>query len=151
MGIHIALHHKTSYKYDRLIHLAPHIVRLRPAPHCRTPILSYSMQVIPAEHFINWQQDPFSNYLGRLVFPEKTREFHVEVDLVADMIIINPFDYFLEPHAEKFPFTYESRLRHELRPYLSKRRLGKTFNQYVAEIKSMPGRTIDFLVELNMK
>ncbi len=151
MGIHIALHHKTSYTYDRLIHLAPHIVRLRPAPHCRTPILSYSMQVIPAEHFINWQQDPFSNYLGRLVFPEKTREFHVEVDLVADMIIINPFDYFLEPHAEKFPFTYESRLRHELRPYLSKRRLGKTFNQYVTEVNCTPRRTIDFLVELNMK
>ncbi len=151
MGIHIALHHKTSYSYDRLINLAPHIVRLRPAPHCRTPILSYSMQVVPSEHFINWQQDPFSNYLGRLVFPEKTKEFHVEIDLVADMIIINPFDYFLEPDAEEFPFSYDSALRHELRPYLIKRRLGKRFKEYVAEIDTTPRRTIDFLVELNMK
>lgn len=151
MGIHIALHHKTSYSYDRLINLAPHIVRLRPAPHCRTPILSYSMRVTPPDHFINWQQDPFSNYLGRLVFPEKTKEFSVEIDLVADMIIINPFDYFLEPDAEEYPFTYESKLRHELRPYLIKRRLGKRFAEYVKEIDVTPRRTIDFLVELNMK
>jgi uncharacterized protein (DUF2126 family)/transglutaminase-like putative cysteine protease len=151
VGIHIALHHKTTYNYDRLIHLAPHIVRLRPAPHCRTPILSYSMQVRPSEHFINWQQDPFSNYLGRLVFPEKTREFQVEIDLVADMIIINPFDYFLEPDAEKFPFAYENRLRDELRPYLIKRKLGKRFRDYVAAIDLTPRRSIDFLVELNMK
>ncbi|MFW2368631.1 MAG: DUF2126 domain-containing protein [Desulforhopalus sp.] len=151
MGIHIALHHKTTYKYDRLINLAPHIVRLRPAPHCRTPILSYSMQVTPADHYINWQQDPFSNYLGRLVFPEKTTEFEVQIDLVADMIIINPFDYFLEPDAEEFPFSYERALRMELRPYLIKRRLGKMFKEYVAEIDVTPRRTIDFLVDLNMK
>ena len=87
MGIHIALNHKTTYKYDQLINLARHIVRLRPAPHCRTPILSYSMRVTPGDHYINWQQDPFSNYLGRLVFHEKTDEFSVEIDLVADMII----------------------------------------------------------------
>ncbi len=116
MGIHIALNHKTSYSYDRLINLAPQIVRLRPAPHCRTPILSYSMQVTPKDHFINWQQDPFSNYLGRLVFHEKTTELHVEIDLVADMIIINPFDYFLEPDAETFPFTYEENLLHRFTP-----------------------------------
>jgi transglutaminase-like putative cysteine protease len=97
VGIHVALNHKTSYRYDRRISLSPHIVRLRPAPHCRTPILSYSMTVTPKNHFINWQQDPFSNYLGRLVFPEKTTELVVEVDLVAEMIIINPFDFFLEP------------------------------------------------------
>ena len=151
MGIHIALHHKTFYNYDRLINLGPHIVRLRPAPHCRTPILSYSMRVTPPDHFINWQQDPFSNYLGRLVFPEKTKEFSVEIDLVADMIIINPFDYFLEPDAEEYPFTYESKLRHELRPYLIKRRLGKRFTDYVKEVDVTPRRTIDFLVELNMK
>ena len=151
MGIHIALNHKTTYKYDRLINLAPHIVRLRPAPHCRTPILSYSMQVTPADHYINWQQDPFSNYLGRLVFPEKTTEFSVEIDLVADMILINPFDYFLEPDAEEFPFTYERTLRRELRPYLNRRRLGKMFKDYVAEIDFTPRRTIDFLVDLNMK
>ncbi len=151
MGIHISLHHKTSYQYDRRIYLAPQIVRLRPAPHCRTPILSYSMQVAPKEHFINWQQDPFSNYLGRLVFPEKTDHFQVEVDLVADMIIINPFDYFLEPDAEQFPFTYEKALKVDLGPYLARKTPGKELTGYLKEIDLRPRRTIDFLVELNMK
>ncbi len=90
MGIHVALHHQTLYRYERRIALDPQIVRLRPAPHCRTPILSYSLTVHPKEHFLNWQQDAFSNYLGRLVFPEKTAEFRVEVDLVAEMVNINP-------------------------------------------------------------
>ena len=103
MAIHVALNHVTHYKYDRLVSLGAQIVRLRPAPHCRTPILSYSLKVEPAEHFINWQQDPFANYLARLVFPEKTREFKVTIDLVAEMAVYNPFDFFLEESAEKFP------------------------------------------------
>lgn len=151
MGIHIALNHKTTYHYDRLINLAPHIVRLRPAPHCRTPILSYSMKVTPKDHFINWQQDAFSNYLGRLVFPEKTTEFEVEVDLVADMIVINPFDYFLEPDAEEFPFTYDKELRKELAPYLEKGKVKDKLKNYLKEVDISPRRTIDFLVDLNMK
>ena len=151
MGIHIALHHKTSYLYDRPIALGPQVIRLRPAPHCRTPILSYAMKVIPADHFLNWQQDPFSNYLARLVVPEKTTAFHVEIDLVADMIVINPFDYFLEPHAEEFPFSYKKEPAIELAPYLEKEDQGKAFDAYVAGIDLGPGRTIDFLVELNRK
>lgn len=151
MGIHIALHHKTTYRYDRPINLGAQIVRLRPAPHSRTPILSYSMQVKPADHFINWQQDPFSNYLGRLVFPDKTTEFEVEIDLVADMIVINPFDYFLEPSAEEFPFTYEKTLKQDLAPYLAKKDKSKKLESYIAEIDTTPRRTIDFLVDLNMK
>ena len=102
MSIHVALLHRTHYKYDRPVTLGPQVVRLRPAPHSRTRILSYSLRVLPAKHFINWQQDPQSNYLARLVFPELTREFMVEVELVAEMSVLNPFDYFSKPTRNGF-------------------------------------------------
>ena len=101
MSIHVALHHKTHYQYDRLVNLGPQVVRLRPAPHSRTRILSYSLRVTPEKHFINWIQDPQSNYAARLVFEQPTREFCVEVDLVAEMAVLNPFDFFLEPAGGK--------------------------------------------------
>ncbi|GAB6909129.1 transglutaminase family protein [Desulfosarcina cetonica] len=151
MGIHVALNHKTTYRYDRRVSLSPQIVRLRPAPHCRTPILSYAMKVTPKTHFINWQQDPFSNYLGRLVFPEPTDEFVVEIDLVAEMIIINPFDFFLEPDADQFPFTYERKLKADLRPYLKKEPAGEKLAAYMESIDRKPRQTIDFLVDLNRR
>ena len=109
MSIRVALNHVTHYRYDRLVALGPQVVRLRPAPHCRTPILSYSLRVEPAEHFINWQQDPFANYQARLVFPEKTREFKVTVDLVVEMAVYNPFDFFLEPQRREVPVRSTSR------------------------------------------
>jgi uncharacterized protein (DUF2126 family)/transglutaminase-like putative cysteine protease len=151
LGIHIALNHQTTYRYDRRITLSPQIMRLRPAPHCRTPILSYSVTVTPKTHFINWQQDPFSNYLGRLVFPERTDIFQVEVDLVADMVIINPFDFFLEPEAKTFPFTYERRLKADLGPYLECEPAGEKLSAYLAGIDRRPQQTIDFLVDLNRR
>src|SRR6201992_893090 len=114
MAIQVALNHKTHYTYDRLINLGAQIVRLRPAPHCCTPILSYSLKIHPKKHFLNWQQDPQSNYLARLVFPERTTEFLVEVDLIAEMSVFNPFDFFLEPYAEQIPFTYETPLARDL-------------------------------------
>ena len=108
MPIHAALHHVTHYQYDRLVGLGPQTIRLRPAPHCRSNVISYSLKVEPAQHFINWQQDPFANYQARLVFPEKTREFKVTVDLVVEMAVYNPFDFFLEPEAENIsPFKLQ--------------------------------------------
>src|SRR3954462_4808068 len=149
MSIHVALNHVTHYRYDRPIHLGPQVVRLRPAPHSRTRILSYSMRVEPEEHFINWQQDPQSNYLARLVFPEKTTHFRIEVDLVAEMSVLNPFDFFLEPSAENFPFDYEPLLQQELAPYLSLDRATPLFKGYLERIDRKKQRTIDFLVGIN--
>jgi transglutaminase-like putative cysteine protease len=124
MTLHVALTHKTEYRYDRLTGMGPQIIRLRPAPHSRTPILSYSLSITPKQHFLNWQQDPFGNYLARLVIPEKTREFSVTVDLVADMAVINPFDFFVDDAAKHFPFAYDPTLKQELSPYLEPAQVG---------------------------
>lgn len=149
MSIHAALHHVTHYTYDRLVELGPQTVRLRPAPHCRSRVLSYALKVEPAQHFINWQQDPFANYQARLVFPEKTRTFKVTVDLVAEMAVYNPFDFFLEPEAEHFPFSYAATVRQELAPYLAAGPLTPRLKSYLGKIDRGEQRTIDFLVRLN--
>ena len=149
MSIHVALNHITHYRYDRPVMLGPQTVRLRPAPHSRTRILSYSMKVEPSDHFINWQQDPQANYLARLVFPERTSHFRVEVDLVAEMAVFNPFDFFLEPSAETFPFTYEPELLVELAPYLRKAPATPLFAEYLARIDRTKRSTSTFLVDIN--
>ena len=151
MSIHVALRHVTHYRYDQRVTLSPQVVRLRPAPHCRTPILSYSLNIEPEEHFINWQQDPFSNYLARLVFPEKTDHFKITVDLVAEMSVFNPFDFFLEPSAEQFPFGYDPALAQELQPYLVKGELTPALKAFIDELDLTPVGTVDFLVALNQK
>ena len=149
MSIHAALHHVTHYQYDRPIHLGPQLIRLRPAPHCRSKVVSYSLRVEPAQHFINWQQDPFANYQARFVFPEKTTEFKVTVDLVVEMAVYNPFDFFLEPEAEQFPFGYDSATTEELAPYLATEPITPQLNAYLEQVDVTPRRTIDFLVDLN--
>jgi len=149
MAINVALTHKTHYHYDRLISLGPQVVRLRPAPHCRTPILSYSLKVRPEKHFINWQQDPQSNFLARLVFPEPTTDLFVEVDLSAELGIFNPFDFFLEPSAEQYPFFYDAVLARELRPYLEIEPAGPRLSELLGKVSRESVRTIDFLVALN--
>src|ERR1700712_4724000 len=135
MGIRVALHHVTHYTYDRPVQLAPHVVRLRPAPHSRTPITAYSLKVTPSDHFLNWQQDPFSNCQARFVFPKLTREFKFEVDLVADLTTINPFDFFLEEYAETVPFDYEPELLRELTPYLEVADTGAKVAQLVGHVR----------------
>src|SRR5260221_2133148 len=151
MTIHVALNHVTRYRYDRPVMLSPQVVRLRPAPHTRTPVHAYSLKVRPEKHFVNWQQDPQSNWLARFVVQEKTRELSIEVDLVAEMSVINPFDFFLEPHAEKFPFQYEPWQQVELAPYLARLPLTPLFKAWLDEIPRAPKRTNDFLVELNQQ
>jgi uncharacterized protein (DUF2126 family) len=151
VSIHVALNHLTRYRYDRAVALGPQIVRLRPCPHARTRVLSYAMRVTPGEHFINWQQDPQGNYLARLVFPERTEELCIEVDLVAEMAVLNPFDFFLEPQAEQFPFDYAAEQARELAPFLVRETGGERFQAYLAQVPAGRQRTIDFLVELNRR
>jgi uncharacterized protein (DUF2126 family)/transglutaminase-like putative cysteine protease len=151
MSIHVALNHVMHYRYDRLVTLGPQIIRLRPAPHCRTRILSYSLKIAPSEHFINWQQDPQSNYLARVVFPKPTRELRIEVDLVAEMAVLNPFDFFLEGYAQKFPFSYEPTEERGLAPFRTPEPATPLLRKYLAGIAREPQVTVDFLVELNRR
>ncbi|WP_254513570.1 transglutaminase family protein [Anatilimnocola floriformis] len=151
MAIRVALHHRTSYRFDRPVTLLPHVVRLRPAPHCRTPILSYSLKVQPEEQFLNWQQDPYSNYLARLVFPKPATEAVFEVDLVAEMTTHNPFDFFIDDSAQQSPFKYDAILTRELQPYLEAEAPGPLLSQLIAESRKSAIKTIDYLVELNQK
>lgn len=151
MSIHAALNHVTHYKYDRPVQLGPQVIRLRPAPHCRSNVISYSLRIEPASHFINWQQDPFANYQARLVFPEKTTEFKVTVDLVVEMAVYNPFDFFLEPSAENFPFKYEPMVAQELAPYLAADPATPLVKAYLDKIDRKKQRTIDFLVGINQQ
>ena len=161
MTIRVALEHRTSYRFDRPVTVHPHVVRLRPAPHCRTPITAYSLRVTPEPHFVNWQQDAFGNHLARFVFPEKVTELTFVVDLVADMTVINPFDFFVEEYAERYPFTYPAGVKADLEPYL------RPVDERSAEVGSGPGplltawlaglppvpeegrRIVDFLVDVN--
>ncbi len=151
MSIHAALNHVTRYSYDRLVTLGPQVIRLRPAPHCRSRIISYSLKLEPADHFVNWQQDPFANYQARLVFPKKTRSFKVTVDLVVEMAVYNPFDFFLEPGAEDYPFQYDELLKQELAPYLAAEPLTQRLRDCLARISREKRRSIDFLVDVNQR
>ncbi|AQA05726.1 transglutaminase [Mycobacterium sp. MS1601] len=157
MGIKVALEHRTTYTFDRLVEVHPHVVRLRPAPHSRTPIEAYSLEVLPADHFVNWQQDAFGNFLARLVFPSRTRQLTINVGLIADLKVINPFDFFIEDWAETVPFAYPKALLEDLKPYLRPvdetdegDGPGSLVTEWVRNFDIKPGiRTIDFLVALN--
>ncbi|MGR9115106.1 MAG: transglutaminase family protein [Gammaproteobacteria bacterium] len=149
MTIRVAINHKTTYQFDRAVTLSPHVFRLRPAVHCRTPIKGYSMRIHPKKHFINWQQDPFGNYLARLVFPDKCRQLCIEVEVIADMTVINPFDFFVEEYAEKYPFKYEPALAQELKPNLEIKQNGPLLTEWVGNFDVGQRNINDFLVDVN--
>ena len=151
MALKVVISHKTEYQYSKNVSMSPHIIRLRPAPHSRTPIEAYSLKIEPKNHFINWQQDPFGNYQARVVFPEKTNKFSVNVEIIADMITINPFDFFVENGSKEYPFKYKEHLKKELSPYLEIEEDSKELQKFVASIDKSKKSIIDFLVEVNQK
>ncbi|MEX2327218.1 MAG: transglutaminase family protein, partial [Pseudomonadales bacterium] len=151
MTIRVALNHKTEYRFDKPITIHPHVIRLRPSPHCRTPISAYSLKVTPSHHFLNWQQDPFGNYLARFVFPERTRELLIHVELIAEMTVINPFDFFLEESAETFPLRYEPLLTKDLGPYLEIKESGPLLTEWLSQVKRDKQAIVDFLVSVNQR
>ncbi len=151
MAIKIAIEHHTEYRYDRRVSLGPHLIRLRPAPHSRTPVESYALRIEPSGHFINWQQDPFGNYLARVVFPDKTRVLRINVDLVADMTVYNPFDFFVEEYAEQVPFEYDPLLARDLAPYLATDEDGPLLNEWLRGVDRREANTVNFLVAINQR
>lgn len=151
MSIRVALSHQTTYRYGHPVEFTPHVVRLRPAPHCRTPVLSYSLRVEPGEHFVNWQQDPYGNHVARFVFPKKARELSFRIDLVADMTVINPFDFFVEEAATNYPFAYDPVQQRELAPYLQTDLVEPPLARLIKEMRRDQVTTIDYLVEINQR
>ncbi len=151
LAIKVSLNHRTNFKYDRPVSLGPQTARLRPAPHSRTPILSYTMRVSPNPRSFHWQQDPNGNYVARLLFSDKTDEFSVDVDLIADLSPINPFDYFLEPIAEQYPFEYPASMARSLEPYLGLEPGGPLFQKFIDRLPVDPQPTLNFLVDLNRR
>ena len=151
MSIQVALHHRTEYRFDRAVSLSPHIIRLRPAPHSRTPVHQYALKVEPKKQFINWQQDPFGNFMARVVFPEKTRELVIDVNMVVELVKINPFDFFLEDNAKHYPFTYPDQLKKELTPYFEISEDGKLLTDWLKRHQAGKTPIVDFLVKLNQQ
>jgi transglutaminase-like putative cysteine protease len=154
MAIRVALQHRTSYRFDRHVNASPHEIRLRPAPHCRTPILGYSLTVKPANHFLNWQQDPYGNWIARVVFSERMNTMEIVVDLTADMTVVNPFDFFVEPYAEHYPVNYAPALGKELQPFLETAPLGPRLAEWVSALSRhdpIRRRTVLMLVRLNQQ
>ena len=149
MTIRVAIRHKTIYNFDRPVSLSPHVFRLRPAVHCRTPIKAYALRIEPKNHFINWQQDPFGNILGRVVFPDKCQKLSVEVEVIADMTVINPFDFFVEDYAENYPFNYDAQTLKELQPYLELTEKGPLLLDWVKKFDKTKRPINNFIVDIN--
>lgn len=149
--IQVALNHRTVYRYEKPVSLGPQVVRLRPAPQCRIPILNYSLKIGPDEHVLHWQRDLYGNLVARVVFPEKTEQFEVQVDLTAELPAINPFDYFLEPAAEEYPFEYPADLAKDLEPYRVLDGKGPLLDAFLSNVSRERRPTVGFLVDLNRR
>jgi len=118
-GTRFVLTHRTSYAFDRPVALAPHEIRLRPAPHAHARIASYSLTVEPAAHTLHWQQDAYANWVARLTFPERASRLALRVELAGELVDVNPFDFFVDPEAAVFPFAYALAVRRALAPCLA--------------------------------
>lgn len=151
MSIKASIYHLTHYKYDRPVRLGPQVIRLKPASHSKTRVISHSLKVTPSNHFVNLQQDPYGNYLARYVFPDPVTEFKIAVDLVADMTVYNPFDFFIEENAQTWPFAYPEDISDDLKIYMQPQPMEPALAAYVAGIDRTPMRTIDFIVGLNAR
>ena len=151
MSIKAAIYHLTHYKYDRPVILAPQIIRLQPAPQSKTKVLSHSLRVSPPGHFVNVQPDPYGNYLSRHVFPDPVTELNIEVDLVADMTVYNPFDFFVEEQAETWPFQYPEALRDDLSIYMTPEPAGPRLSAFLASVPRETTNTVNFITALNAR
>jgi uncharacterized protein (DUF2126 family)/transglutaminase-like putative cysteine protease len=151
MSIKASIYHLTHYRYDRPVVLGPQIIRLRPAPHSRTRVLAHSLKVLPSDHFVNHQQDPYGNWLSRFVFPEPVTELRIEVDLVADMTVYNPFDFFVEESAEHWPFDYPEELTDDLVIYRRPEPAGPRLRAFLDRVPRERANTVNFVVDLNQR
>jgi len=155
MSLLVSLHHRTGYRYDRPVALGPHEIRLKPAPACRTPVTSYALAVRPAQHTMSWYYDAAGNPVARVLFLEKIRTLEIEVELIADLAPVNPFDFLVEPGAERFPFRYPDADRPDLAPFLAPVENGVGLQRWLTGVQSPkpPGLrdTIEFLTQINQQ
>src|SRR6185295_1076198 len=68
-----------------------------------------------------------------------------------DMTVVNPFDFFVEAYAERFPFAYDRTLLTELGPYFEIVERGPRLSAWLAGVDRRPCRIVDFLVAVNAR
>ena len=145
----IALRHRLDYRFDRPVRLSTHWLRLCPAPGTRANITAYTLRVGPRTHFLNWLRDPFENHLARLDLPEPVRHFTLDLEILAELQPVNPFDFLTEPYAANHPFDYPEQLARDLAPYLLQPATGPATRAWLAALDRTETPTIERLTALN--